>query len=142
VRTGRDDRDAGFAATELVVGVGVLLLPVALLVLALPTWSERQTTARAIAREVARAAVASGHCDQGAAAALAASMARNLGAPADSVSVDVRCGTDGVLAPGADVEAAVTVRMPAVHLVGIGDIAAWSWTARHRQPADFYVGAP
>ena len=42
---GHGQRDDGFAATELVLGVGLLLVPVALLVLTLPTWSERQTTA-------------------------------------------------------------------------------------------------
>ena len=134
-------RDGGFAATELVLGVGVLLLPVALLVLTLPTWSERQTTARAIAREVARAAVASGRCDHGDAAALASSMARNLGLAPGDASVGLECsGT--ALGPGDDVEAAVTVRMPAVHVVGIGDVAGWSWTAHHRQPVDVYVSAP
>jgi len=138
----RAGHEHGFAATELVLGVGVLLLPVAMLVLTLPTWSERQTTARAIAREVARVAAASGRCDPGAAAALTASMARNLGAPPGAVSVELQCGAGRVLEPGGDVEAAVTVRMPAVHLVAIGDIAAWSWTARHRQPVDVYVGVP
>ena len=56
-------RERGFVATEFVLGVGVLLLPVVVVVLTIPTWSERQTTARAIAREVARTVAREGFCD-------------------------------------------------------------------------------
>ena len=37
---------AGFTAAEFVLGVCVIVVPVALLVLALPTWSERQSMAQ------------------------------------------------------------------------------------------------
>jgi hypothetical protein len=47
-------QDAGYVAAELALGVGLLVFPVAMLVLTLPTWSERQASARAIAREMAR----------------------------------------------------------------------------------------
>src|SRR6266542_2451137 len=56
--------DEGFVAVELSLGVAMLLLPVTLVVLTLPTWSERQAAARAIAREVARAAAIAGACDE------------------------------------------------------------------------------
>jgi hypothetical protein len=134
--------DDGFVATELVAGVGLLLLPVALVVLVVPTWSERQSAARAIAREVARATAQSGVCDTGRVVTLAAEMSRNLGLPPAATSVALSCSPGGVLAAGSDVEASVTVRMPAVHLPAIGDVAAWSWTARHRQPVDAYASAP
>ena len=88
----RDQRDAesGFVATEFAFGVAVLVLPVALLVLTFPRWSERQVTARVIGREVARRAARDGDVRSRAAArALGTTMARNLGvAPAD-VSVDL-----------------------------------------------------
>ena len=45
--------ESGFVATEFAFGVAVLVLPVALLVLTFPRWSERQVTAGVIAREVA-----------------------------------------------------------------------------------------
>ncbi len=133
--------ESGFVATEFVFGVAVLVLPVALLVLTFPRWSERQVTARVIGREVARRAARDGICDRGAARALGTAMARNLGvAPAD-LSVDLRCA-DGVgLEPGADVEAAVTITMPAVQVPGVGAVGAWSWTARHREPVDRYASA-
>ena len=58
-----DRREGGFVAAELALGVGVLLLPVAFVVLTIPSWSERQTTGRAIAREVGRAVARDGWCD-------------------------------------------------------------------------------
>ena len=135
------DPEAGFVATELVLGIGLLVVPVALLVLTLPRWSERQVTARVISREVARRLAREGVCDLAGSRALGATMARNLGVPGEQVSVDVSCAAGAALAPGSDVEARVTVTMPAVNLPGIGAVGAWSWTARHREPIDRYVAA-
>jgi hypothetical protein len=133
--------ESGFVATEFAFGVAVLVLPVALLVLTFPRWSERQVTARVIGREVARRAARDGICDRGAARALGTTMARNLGVLPADVSVDLRCA-DGVgLEPGADVEAAVTITMPAVQVPGVGAVGAWAWTARHREPVDRYASA-
>ncbi|HEX5587055.1 MAG TPA: hypothetical protein VFZ17_07080 [Acidimicrobiia bacterium] len=137
-----DGTEVGFAAIELVAGLALLLLPVAIVVLTLPTWAERQTTGRAIAREVARRTAASGVCDVAAARELAGSMARNLGVPPGDAHAAIGCEPGAVLDPGSTLEADVTVRMPAVHLLGIGDLGAWTWTARHREPVDVYVGAP
>ncbi len=130
----------GFAATELVLGIGLLLVPVALVVLTLPTWSERQTTARAVAREVARMVASSGVCDVGRAQRLGAVMSENLGLHNRDVGVAIACDPGASLEPGSEVEARVTVRMPAVHLFGVGDVGEWSWTAHHRQPVDLYIG--
>jgi hypothetical protein len=134
--------ERGFIATELALGLGLLVLPVALLVLTLPGWSERQATARVISREVARRAARDGLCDDAAASALGVTMARNLGVPVDGIDVEVVCPGGAVLTPGDDVEARVTVRMPAVEIPGIGGVGAWSWTARHREPVDLYRGVP
>jgi hypothetical protein len=137
-----DASERGFIATELALGLGLLVFPVALLVLTLPGWSERQATARVIAREVARRSAREGVCDEAAARSLAVTMARNLGVPADDFGVEVVCPGGAVLSPGADVEARVTVRMPAVEIPGIGAVGAWSWTAHHREPVDRYGGLP
>jgi hypothetical protein len=134
-------REGGFAAVELVLGVTALVLPVALVVLTLPHWSERQTTARVIAREVARRAARDAWCDQHAADLVAATMARNLGVPPDEVSVDVLCADAAALLPGTDVEARVRVAMPAVELPALGRVGAWSWTVSHREPVDRYAAA-
>lgn len=135
------EAESGFVATEFAFGVALLVLPVALLVLTFPRWSERQVTARVIGREVARRAARDGICDRSAARTLGSTMARNLGvAPAD-VTVDLACADGAGFAPGSDVEATVTVRMPAVQVPGLGAVGAWSWTARHREPVDRYAAA-
>src|SRR4051812_44154892 len=73
--------ERGFVATEFALGIALLIVPVACLVLTLPTWSERRTTARAIVREVARVVASAGVCDQESARGLTQTMARNLGLP-------------------------------------------------------------
>src|SRR5206468_8349725 len=113
--------------------------PVALLVLTLPRWSERQAVARVIGREVARRIARDGLCDRGAAEALGATMARNLGVSPRDIAVELTCAAGAELAPGSDVEARVTVSMPAVQVPGVGAVGAWSWTARHREPVDRYA---
>jgi len=125
-------------AAELALGVGVLLLPVAFLVLTLPSWSERQTTARAIAREAGRAVARDGWCDTGLANDLGGQMAENLGLARSDVRVELDCGSGEPLAAGSDLAVSVTVRMPAVHLPALGTVGEWSWTARHHQPVDLY----
>jgi len=135
------DPEAGFVATELVLGIGLLVVPVALVVLTLPGWSERQVTARAISRDVARRIARDGECDVAGSRTVGATMARNLGVPAEQVTVELSCVDGAVLAPGSDVEARVTVVMPAVDLPGVGAVGAWSWTARHREPVDRYAAA-
>jgi hypothetical protein len=137
-----DGSERGFIATELAMGIGLLVLPIALLVLTLPGWSERQVTARVISREVARRIAREGVCDRGAARSLGVTMARDLGVPAGGVEVDVVCPGGAVLTPGTDVEARVTVPMPAVEIPGVGAVGAWSWTARHREPVDRYGSVP
>jgi hypothetical protein len=131
--------ESGFVATEFALGVVVLLVPVALLVLTLPGWSERQVTARVIGREVARRAARDGLCDQAAARSLGATMARNLGVPPRELTIELSCVDGASVVPGSDVEARVTVAMPAVHLPGLGAVGGWSWTARHREPVDRYA---
>ena len=133
--------ESGFVATEFAFGVALLVLPVALLVLTFPRWSERQVTARVSARELARRAARDGVCDAGAARDVGDTIARNLGVRPSDVSVALVCADGAGLAPGSDVEAQVTVQMPAVQVPGLGAVGAWSWTARHREPVDRYVAA-
>jgi hypothetical protein len=133
--------ERGFVATEFVLGIGLLLFPVALMVLTLPTWSERQTTARAMAREAGRSVARTGVCRPDLAADVVHTMARNLGLDGGDVIVRLDCA-DGLLPPGGEVEVSVTVRMPAVHIPGFGSVGEWSWTAFHREPVDRYGSSP
>jgi hypothetical protein len=136
-RHGRS-REGGYVAAELALGVGLLVFPVALLVLTLPTWSERQTTARSIAREVSRVVAVAGVCDRGRATDTGYDMARNLGLAPSDVDVRLDCVPGGRLPRGGSVRASVTVAVPAVTFPGIGSVGAWSWTAHHSEPVDQY----
>ena len=136
-RYGRNP-ESGYVAAELALGVGLLVFPVALLVLTLPSWSERQTTARSIAREVSRVVAVAGVCDRGRAADTGHDMARNLGLAPSDVDVQLDCASGERLPRGGNVRASVTVAVPAVTFPGIGSVGAWSWTAHHSEPVDQY----
>jgi hypothetical protein len=135
------DSDRGFVAIEFVLGIGLLVVPVALLVLTLPGWSERQSVARVIAREAAVRVAAVGICDSEMARQLGAAMAENLAVPVADITVRLGCLPGAALPPESEVEADVTVTIPGVVIPGIGTIGAWSWTARHREPVDRYAAA-
>ena len=134
-------RESGFVATEFAFGIALLVVPVAMVVLSMPRWAERQATARVIAREVARRAARDAWCDDAAAQDLSETMARNLGVSPDELDVALECVDGTALVAGGDVEARVTVSMPGVKIHAFGSIGEWSWTARHREPVDVYVAA-
>jgi hypothetical protein len=139
-RSRSNDRagERGYVAGELALGIGLLLFPVALLVLTLPAWSERQTSARSIAREVSRVAAVAGVCDRGRAVDTGHDMARNLGLSPNDIEVQLDCAHGERLRRGGSVRASVTVAVPAVTFPGIGSVGAWSWTAHHSEPIDQY----
>jgi hypothetical protein len=130
--------ERGYVAGELAIGIGLLVFPVALLVLTLPTWSERLTTARSVAREVARVVAVAGVCDRERALDTGRVMARNLGLPSADLDIELDCAPGARLPRGESVRASVTVAVPAVDLPGIGSVGAWSWTAHHSEPVDQY----
>jgi hypothetical protein len=130
--------ERGYVAGELALGIGLLVFPVALLVLTLPSWSERQTTARSIAREVSKVAAVAGVCDRGRAVETGQDMARNLGLAPSDIDVQLDCAPGERLQRGGSVRASVTVAVPAVTFPGIGSVGAWSWTAHHSEPIDQY----
>ena len=129
--------DGGFAAIELALGIGLLLLPISLMVLTFPTWSERQATATVAASEAARIAALSDDTPRARADAerAAALIFASHGLP--DTDVDVRWETSGPNR-GGSVTAHVTIHMPAMSIPGIGDVGAWTWTATHTEIRDFY----
>ncbi len=136
-RAARGD-ERGFVAAELALGIGLLVFPVALLVLTLPTWSERQSTGRAMAREVARTVTVEGTCDQAAANDVVSTMAHNLGLDPADVSVALDCASGAPLPRGGRLTASVTVVIPAVAIPGIAQVGERRWTARHTEAIDPY----
>ena len=112
-------------AAELAGAVALLLVPVLLLVVSLPTWVERRDAAVGVARDAAVAAAAAFPADGrvvGEEAARRAAEARGL--DPDELAVDVRADARR----GGAVRVRITVRMPALVLPGIGRAGAWSWT--------------
>jgi hypothetical protein len=126
----------GYVAIELALSIGLLVLPLTGLVVTFPTWAERQSVARVVAREVARSVALDGVCDPAGAVALAATVTDGLGIPAGDVTVSLDCVPGQQLARGGAVTASATVVMPALAIPGIGAVDLWRWTAANRQPVD------
>lgn len=128
--------ETGVTAIETPLALVLLLVPVALMVITIPAWPERQTVARAAATEAARTAVLADSWQEATAAghAAVARAAANYGLAPGDLIVD----WSGDLARGGSVTARVTVRMPAVVLPGLGSVDAWTWTASHTEAVDRY----
>jgi hypothetical protein len=122
------------------LGLGLLVLPVLLLVLTLPTWEERTVDARDMAANAARTLATATDWSSGVAAAeqTLAEMAANDGLPGGQVSVAYR----GTLSPGATVTAAVTVTIPAGTIPGLGQVGSLHYTASSTQHVDSYKSQP
>jgi hypothetical protein len=128
--------ERGTAAIETPLALVLLLVPVALMVITIPAWPERQTVARAAATQAARTAVLADSWDEATAAGedTVARSGANYGLPAGDLTVE----WEGTLLRGGTVTARVTVRMPALVVPGLGRIGAWSWTASHSELVDRY----
>lgn len=128
---------AGSAPIELVAGVGLLVLPVVLLVLALPAWSEVTTMGRAAAREAARVAATTsedGPLADDAAARVAQDHGRPLAAPTEV--------TFSRSPAGEAVTATVTVEVPALVVPLVGEWRPVTRRISHTEPLDRYRSRP
>lgn len=147
--------DGGYVAVELTLGLGLLVLPMALLALSLPVWVQRHAVATAAAQESARAVVVAGDARTGTRNALGivTETAANNGLdPADlqvcfvthpeDLPAPGNCGPV-TLRRGSAVTAHVRVRLPALALPGL-DVALGSMTrsVSHTERVDRYRGLP
>jgi hypothetical protein len=132
VRRFRGDR--GTAAVELPLSVGLLLLPIAVLVMVVPQWPEHQTVATAAAKEAATLYATAATPADGVDAAQAAvdRAASNYGL--DRMSLEL----SGSWCRGCSVTAEVTVDVPAVQVPFIGSTGSVSWTARSSARVEDY----
>lgn len=135
VRTARAD-ETGFAPLTMMLGLGLLVIPVLLLVLTVPTWEERTVDARDAAANAARALATAGTWATGVFAAdqTVAEAATNDGITPAQIAATYR----GALTPGATVTATVTVTIPAGTIPGIGAFGALHYTASSTQHVDNY----
>jgi Flp pilus assembly protein TadG len=129
--------ERGFAALEFVAGLAILLLPVAVLVTVMPTWSERQEIATVAAREAARTYVVT-H-DRHAAEDMVTEIAHNYRLAEDQLKLTL---TGDPTARGGRVEASVNVKVPATAIPVLGaNSDAFSFTEHHTEIVDLYRNA-
>ncbi|HTW08208.1 MAG TPA: hypothetical protein VME46_11895 [Acidimicrobiales bacterium] len=127
-------------ALGLVLGVSFVLLPVMVLVLAIPTWEERSVDARDLARAAARALAVAGDWALGVMAAedVVIQAEADDGLPASDVTTDY----SGDLAPGGTVSVSVTVAIPVGDLPGLGLIGTLHYAATCTEYVDAFRGSP
>lgn len=140
--------DRGHAAVELALAVGVLLLPVALVVMSFGPWSERRVLAESAAAEAARVAVI--ELDHGSGAAAVRRAVLSHGLSEDLVRLGW-CGssTGPLSAPrgscpltrGSTATVIVEVWVPLVETPWGGVGGLWV-RAMHAEPVDVFRSLP
>jgi hypothetical protein len=128
--------DEGFAPLTMMLGLGLLVIPVLLLVLTLPTWEERTLDARDAAANAARALATADTWTAGVAAANQTLQEETVN---DGLNpTDITVSYTGTLTPGATVTATVTVTIPAGTIPGIGAFGTLHYSAASTQNIDEY----
>ncbi len=126
--------EQGFVTIEFVLGVAFLILPVTLMVLVLPIWSERQSVARVAAREAARSYVVNQNIDQ--AKAIALQITANDHIKAESVDVALEGDPKQ---RGGSVRATVQVKVPVSSIPLLGaNSDAFTIKSSHTEVVDLY----
>jgi hypothetical protein len=130
-----DQRGSAVPLT-LLLGTTLIVMPVMVLVLTLPTWEQRAVDAQDAARTAARALVTADDWDDGISAANEA--VSQLVAGDGLPPADLTVTYSGSLDPGGTVSAAVTVVIPAGNLPGLGFVGALHYTASSTEHVDSY----
>lgn len=121
---------SGFVATELALGVAVLLVSVLLLVTTLPQWFERRHAAVVAAREAANVAAAAWPADgREAAEGAALVVAANYGLRPGDLRVEVVAPVER----GDAATARATVEVPVVSVLGWFDLGGFTWTVQEQR---------
>ncbi|MGO9660231.1 MAG: hypothetical protein ACLQVK_04185 [Acidimicrobiales bacterium] len=121
---------------SLMLGVGLIVVPVLVLVLTLPAWEQRTVDAQDAARDAARALVEADDWGDGVAAAEQA--VSEIVSSDGLVAADVSLSLAGSLGPGGTVTASVTVLVPAGNVPGLGFIGTLHYTASSTEHVDAY----
>lgn len=127
LREWRREETGTATAVGLVLGMVFLVLPVMVVVLALPAWEQRAVDAQDAARVGARTLVEATTWQIG---EEQAQDAVSLVAEGDGIPVgDVETSCSGYLVPGASVRVSVTVTMPSQDLPVVGWVGPVHYTA-------------
>jgi hypothetical protein len=135
-RARRLSGDRGAAAVEMPLAVGLLLLPISILVMVVPQWPERQTVARAAAKDAASIYANGSDASTGAQLALASvqQAGTNHGLPPGTLTVELTGGW----CRACTVTASVTVDIPAIDVPFIGTVGSFTYTATSSARIDDY----
>lgn len=116
-----DQRGSAYAAIEMVLVLGIILLPTLAGIAQLPRWVDAKSTADLAAQEAARQVVLADTLEDGVAAAanVAEAVVRNRGLDVGALSAVV---VTGDLVRGASVQVTVTLQVPPVILPGFGPV--------------------
>ena len=128
--------EAGFAPLTMMLGVTLVVIPVLLLVLTIPTWLERSVDARDAAANAARALATANTWAAGTAAANQTVTELITGDGLNPSDVEVSYA--GSLNPGATVTATVTVEIPAGVIPGLGHYGTVHYRATSTQHIDSF----
>jgi hypothetical protein len=128
--------ETGFAPLTMMLGVTLVVIPVLLLVLTIPTWLERSVDARDAAANAARALATANTWAAGTAAANQTVTELITGDGLNPSDVEVTYG--GSLNPGATVTATVTVEIPAGVIPGLGHYGTVHYRATSTQHIDTF----
>jgi hypothetical protein len=128
------------AVLTLVLGLGLVVLPVLMLVTSIAIWEQRAVDAQDLARAGARALATAGDWAAGTEAA-GQDMAA-LAAAEDLALPDLSIGYRGALVPGGSVTVTVTVTVPMADVPGFGAMGTHHYTASSTQLVDYYRGGP
>jgi len=131
--------NGGYVSLELILGLALLVLPITLIVLTVPTWLARQNAARLAAQQAARVAVVSGSPDQGRKAARTVATDAGLD-PAKNLTVAYEPGSS--FARGGLVTVKVTVQTPAAFIPFVGGVGSFPMTATFSERVDLYRSGP
>ena len=135
LRTATHD-ESGFAPLTMMLALAVVITPVLLLVLTIPTWLERGVDARDAAANAARTLATADNWQAGTLAANQTVSQLITGDGLDPNLVTTSYGGD--LNPGSIVTARVTVTIPAGVIPGIGHYGTVHYTATSTQHVDTY----
>lgn len=127
-------------AISLLLGLTFIVLPVLVLVLALPAWEQRVVDADDAARIGARLLAGAPNWAQGVSGADAAIDEAVQGDGLSQGQIETVFG--GSLEPGEEVSASVTVIVPVGELPGLGFVGVMHYTATSSAHVDSYEGSP
>lgn len=136
-------RESGFGAVEWIIGLALMVVPVAAVVLSIAPWFQRATALAAGAAEAARAVVLAADenaADRAVAAIVAEIESRYCDEPCVAITLEPAKPED--LVRGGWVDARAEMRMPGLVVPLIGRVGSFVHAVSHREAVDPYRSLP